>query len=284
MCKGYHLLISSILLVSCLKEEALLPFEALDLHLLEQLQSSYDLLPEEEMTISGDNRTIALYTSPTREYGHGILGDKVEAKQLVLAHKGIIYELTLEDGQVFEDIRPRLYDIDHDDIPEVITIRADVTAGAGIGVYKISDNELSLYAEVPVIGRAYRWLNIVTIDDLDQDGNLDIAWIQTPHIGGILKIATLTEGILTPAASLGEFSNHAIGERNLCMSTTVSYNDQTIIYVPNQQGDSIVGLGYSQASIHRLDAIPLDVDFSVSLKDQYNFASQKVDLVNCIGG
>lgn len=284
MCKIYFLILSSILLMSCVDEEGLPPFEVLDLQLIEQLNSSYTLLPEEQMTVSTDNRTIALYASPTTEYGHGILGDKVEAKELVLTHEGIIYDITLEDGFVFEDIRPRLFDVDEDNIPEVITIRTDVSAGAGIAIYKIVDNELSLYAKVPVIGRAYRWLNIVTIDDLDRDGNLDIAWVQTPHIGGIFKIATLKGGILTPTASLGEFSNHAIGERNLCMSAISTDNDQTVTYIPNQQGDSIVGLTYSQGTIHRLKSIPLDVDFAVILQDQHDFTAQKVDLVNCIGG
>ncbi len=268
----------------CISEDGLLPYEPLDEDLIIRIQSSYEQMPEGVMTIDNNNQVIALYASPTTLYGHGILGDKIEARQLVVASQGVIHDLVLDDGWVFEDIRPRLYDVDGDNHPEIVTIRTKVTDGAGIAIYKIYDEGLALYAEVPVVGRAYRWLNIVTIDDLDNDGTIELLWVQTPHIGGILNAAPIKEGRLTSISSLGEYSNHAIGERNLCMSTTVIKNDQTIIYLPNQQGDSIVGLAYKDMTLHRVESFPHPVDFSIRLNDQISFTSNKVDQVNCIGG
>ena len=118
----------------CISEDGLLPYEPLDEDLIIRIQSSYEQMPEGVMTIDNNNQVIALYASPTTLYGHGILGDKIEARQLVVASQGVIHDLVLDDGWVFEDIRPRLYDVDGDNHPEIVTIRTKVTDGAGIAI------------------------------------------------------------------------------------------------------------------------------------------------------
>ena len=67
--------------------------------------------------------TSAWYSQPTRRYNHGVLGDSVEGGGLsVKDGKGNLYNYQLPDDSVFEDITPRLVDLDGDGKAEVITI------------------------------------------------------------------------------------------------------------------------------------------------------------------
>jgi len=251
-------------------------------YILDRLSREYEQLPEKAISISDDNQVFAMYASPTSVYGHGILGDKIEAKQLVVVRRGVFHELSLGDRVVFEDIRPRLYDADGDGELEIITIRTEFSDGAGIGIYKLENNQLVEYAAVPVIGKAYRWLNIVAINDLDDDGVVELAWIETPHIGGILKVAKINQGTLEVLDSKREYSNHSIGETNLCLSALAIMNSLKVIYIPSQEGDSIVGYVFKDGLLEKIEEISIPVDFTQSLRSQYNFDNIIDQEVNCI--
>lgn len=256
--------------------------ESTDLKVLEQLHSNYTPLPENQISGDSNKQFFALYAQPVTRYQHGILGDKIEAGQLVVAFQNRIYELMLDENYVFEDVRPRLVDVDKDGVYEVICIRTHVGKGAGITIYKLSENTLELYAFVPEIGRSNRWLNIVAVDDLDKDGITELAWIQTPHIGGILKVAKIYPGELQVLDETSLYSNHAIGERNLCLSTLTLQAGKKVFYVPSQKRDSIVGFEFNGEKLLKTEAIKQAVDFSKPLYLQYNFKEIINDLLNCI--
>ena len=131
------------------------------------LPDNFEQLPEKQISTGNTNNIYALYTQPTAKYAHNILGDTIEAEQLVVLRDGITYTHTLGNQYVFEDIKPRLFDVDNDGQEEIITIRTHVTKGAGIMIYKIANNTLTEFAWVEEIGSPYRWLNIVAIYDLD---------------------------------------------------------------------------------------------------------------------
>lgn len=252
--------------------------------ILNQLIENYEQLPEQEIIISLDNRVYAQYAMPTEKYSHGILGDKIEAEQLVVVVDSVFYELTLPSEFVFEDISPRMYDVDGDSELEFITIRTNVSQGAGIAIYKIMDGQLVEYAYVPEIGTANRWLNIVAINDLDNDGFVELVWIQTPHIGGILKIAKITAGPLQVLTEKVQYSNHAIGERNLCLSVLTEQFNQKVFYVPNQNRNKIVGFTFMNNELEVFEEITQVVDFSKSLGSQYSFSNRIEEGNNCIIG
>ncbi len=250
--------------------------------ILQKLRTDYQLMPEEQIAISVDSSTYAQYSLPVTRYRHGILGDQIEAGQLVVVLDGKFYDLTLEDTYVFEDIRPRLADVDLDGVLEIITIRAHLSNGAGIAIYKVIDDQLQEYARLEEIGRANRWLNPVAIADLDQNGTVEIVWIQTPHIGGILKIASFTPGTLSVLDETSLYSNHAIGERNLCLSVLTQEADQFIFYVPTQNRNQIVGFSWMGSELTQTSVIDQSVDFSKPLMDQATFSNIIVGEDNCI--
>ena len=250
--------------------------------ILEIFQSNYNQMPEEAITISQDSTVWAQYASPTDKYAHGILGDRIEAGQLVVAANGQILDVTLDSLYVYEDVRPRLYDVDGDGELEVIAIRSHIDLGGGVVIYKIEEDTLVEYAYVEEIGSRNRWLNIVAINDLDNDGVVELAWIQTPHIGGILKVAKIFEGMMTPLSEASEYSNHAIGEINLCLSALTDSPTGKVIYVPNQDRSNIVGFTFQNNSLTEVERIIEPVDFELPLAVQYRFENLVEDEVNCI--
>lgn len=250
--------------------------------ILQRLRTDYPLMPEEQIAISVDSSTYAQYSLPVTRYRHGILGDQIEAGQLVVVLNGKFYDLTLEDTYVFEDIRPRLADVDLDGVLEIVTIRAHLSNGAGIAIYKVIDDQLQEYARVEEIGRANRWLNPVTIADLDQNGTVEIVWIQTPHIGGILKVASFNPGTLSILDETSLYSNHAIGERNLCLSVLTQEAGQFIFYVPTQNRNQIVGFSWTGNMLEQTSIIDQSVDFSKPLVDQATFSNVIEGEDNCI--
>lgn len=250
--------------------------------IVDQLLTNFTPLPEQAISVNLDRTVYAQYARPTEKYGHGILGDKIEAEQLVVVVDSVFYVHSLQSEYVFEDIRPRLYDVDGDNQLEFITIRTQVSKGAGIVMYKIIDEELVEYAHVEEIGARNRWLNIVAIEDLDDDGSIEIAWIQTPHIGGILKVAKVNAGLLTVLSEKSEYSNHAIGERNLCLSVLTEESNGKVIYIPNQNRVRVAGFTFENNELKMKEEIDLAVDFSKTLSSQYNFENLIEDEVNCI--
>ncbi len=285
------IILSFIILTACNKEFQEIPTttpEPIDStrvdtpNILIQLATNYEQLPEQEIAISLDSSVYAQYAMPTDRYRHGILGDRVEGGQLVVAVEGDFYELTLEDTYVFEDIRPRLYDVDGDGELEFITLRTHTSLGGGIAIYKIMNEQLVEYAQVAEIGRSNRWLNVVAIHDLDNDGIIELAWIETPHIGGTLKVAKIENGTLKVIAETAQYSNHAIGERNLCLSVLTEQSGQKVVYVPNQSKNKIVGFTLENGQWQLFEEINQAVDFSKSLAAQYNFTGIIEEEDNCI--
>lgn len=155
------------------------------------------------------------YDDLTDEYGHGVLGPLRDAKTLTI-HLSIPGDdritcpkgVRLPRGQVFEDIAPRLVDLDGDGMPEVITVRSSVTGGAALVVYNRFGREM---AATPEIGQRNRWLAPVGAADLDGDGNVEIAYIDRPHLAKVLRVWRYAEGRLREVASTEGLSNHRIG-------------------------------------------------------------------------
>lgn len=152
--------------------------------------------------------TEARYAEPTGRYAHGVLGDDEEwgALHLTLSD-GTRRSLRLPDARVFEDIAPRLADLDGDGEPEVIVVESHVAQGARLAVYGAG----GLLGATPYIGRAFRWLAPVGAADLDGDGRVEIAYVDRPHLAKTLRIWRWQDGALVPVADVPDLTNHRIG-------------------------------------------------------------------------
>ena len=149
---------------------------------------SINRLPDTDVTGRVFNITAAWLGGPTGRYGHGILGDTIESSALyVYLKNGTITSHDLTGQAVFEDLRVRLVDLNADGRIELVTIRSDVNSGAALDIYQLIESRITPLAATPPIGQGYRWLNPAGAADFDGDGSIEIAYIETPHIGGILR-------------------------------------------------------------------------------------------------
>ena len=150
----------------------------------------------------------ARYILPTTRYDHGVLGDAVEWGGLKLTlTDGRTLRMTLPNSLVFEDIQPRVTDLDGDGAPEVIVVESSLTQGARLSVYNASGR----VASTPHIGTRNRWLAPVGAADLDGDGHIEIAYIDRPHLAKTLRIWRYRDRSLTEVAAHPGLTNHKIG-------------------------------------------------------------------------
>lgn len=165
----------------------------------------------------GGYRMGATFAEPTTRYDHGILGDAIEHGSLVVGLEHEEARFDLPQNRVFEDTAPRLADIGGSKDPEIIVVETDIRLGAQLSIYRASFSpiwapKLEKIAATPHIGQTHRWLAPAGIADFDGDGQNDIAYIETPHLGKVLRIVTLRGGKLVEIAAASGLSNHRIGD------------------------------------------------------------------------
>ena len=156
--------------------------------------------------------THAVYGDPTDRYAHGILGDAIEWGSLTLTlFDGTQITHELAQTHVFEDVAPRLADLDADGAPEVIVVESHRSLGARLAIYGAQ----GVIAATPYIGRSNRWLAPLGAADLDGDGYTELAYIDRPHLAKTLRIWRYVNGTLVPVADQPGLTNHRIGERDI---------------------------------------------------------------------
>lgn len=121
---------------------------------------------------------MAEYARPTTRYAHGVLGDAIEYGALKIVTASMSKTFRLPETRVFEDLAPRLVDVDLDGDNEVVVIESSLTQGARLSIY----DEDGFVAATPYIGRSNRWLAPLGAADLDGDGAIELAYIDRPHL------------------------------------------------------------------------------------------------------
>lgn len=161
--------------------------------------------------------TGARFDGPTDRYAHGVLGDSIEYEALVFTlSDGRTHRVVWGPEMVFEDIAPRLVDLDGDGTPEVIVVESHQDKGARMAIWGMVGTTPAPIAATPHIGTRFRWLAPIGVADLDSDGQLEIAYIDRPHLARTLRVWRFERdadsgGRLTEIAHLPGLSNHKIG-------------------------------------------------------------------------
>ncbi|MEL6838551.1 MAG: VCBS repeat-containing protein [Pseudomonadota bacterium] len=158
--------------------------------------------------LSAETILSADYAGPTDRYAHGVLGDAIEWSVLQITTDRDTYAITLPIDRVFEDLAPRLADLDNDGTPEIIVVEAQAETGAQLAIY----DETGKIAATPHIGTRNRWLAPIGAADLDGDGLIEIAYIDRPHLAKTLRVWRFQDGDLTEIAAGSGLTNHRIGE------------------------------------------------------------------------
>ncbi|MGV8989649.1 MAG: FG-GAP repeat domain-containing protein [Cypionkella sp.] len=161
--------------------------------------------------------TAADYGEPVRRYGHDVMGLGAEWGALTLqvercsscATKGPeTRSFRLPSNMVFEDNAPRLIDLDHDGLPEVIVVESHMDRGARLAIWGPEGR----IAAAPYIGASHRWLAIAGAADFDGDGAVEIAYVDRPHLNKVLRFFRYHNGRLAHVADQPGLTNHRFGE------------------------------------------------------------------------
>ena len=203
-------------------------------------------LPQSRITYGHRDITVAWLAGPTDRYRHGVLGDDLEATRLVVETPSAKrLQAVLPVRRVFEDLEPRLADVDGNGRDEIIVVESDTESGASLAVYGIVGGQLKRIAATPFLGQPYRWLNPLGVGDFDGDGKLDIALVATPHIGGIMRLYHFKNSNLSLYAEYPGISTHRMGSTELGLGRVVSASPRDQLLVPNQARRALMLLEWS---------------------------------------
>ncbi|WP_168223022.1 FG-GAP-like repeat-containing protein [Oceanicola sp. D3] len=167
--------------------------------------------------------------NPTDKYGHGALGAEGEYLSLVLeigrrvgseggifsGSASLTYELNAEENLVYEDVAPRLWDVTGDGKPEVVVMQSHMELGARLLVIGLNEGKPAFVAATPFIGTRHRWAAPLAAADLDGDGNIEVAFVDRPHLAKILRIWRYSDGDFYEVTSVNGVTNHRFGESEI---------------------------------------------------------------------
>jgi hypothetical protein len=193
-------------------------------------------LPDGHLATGLHDIARAWLAEPTDRYDHGILGDKIEAGSVVIETRdGKQHSVRLKNNAVFEDLQPRIADLNGDGHDEIIVVKSYLKRGSALAVIAEHKRKFRIAAETPPLGAAHRWLDPVGIADFTGDGNTDIALVRQPHLIGALELWRWRDGRLHKVAEINDAANHIAGARAIDMSVVADFDGDNIadIAVPS---------------------------------------------------
>ena len=212
----------------------------------------------------------AWYSLPTGRYSHAILGDRTEGGALsVVRADGHRFTYRLDTLEVFEDLYPRIVDLDGDGKAEIVTILTSLSAGASIALFGLNGDALIKKAASPFIGRSHRWLNIAGIANFTGASTPEIAFVVTPHIGGTLAFARYSNGRFETFAAEKGFSNHVIRTSELRLSATGDFNGdgRTDLALPSADRKTLRIMGFANLRLVEIASaqLPAAIDKAIAV-------------------
>ena len=100
-------------------------------------------LPGSRITRGAGNIAAVWLAGPTSRYAHGVLGDSIEASRLMVqTDSGATLVLELPPSRVFEDLQPRLVDLNNDGVISILVVETDTKRGASLAVYTLEDERI----------------------------------------------------------------------------------------------------------------------------------------------
>lgn len=213
----------------------------------------------------------AAFEDPVRDYPHEALGSPVHPRALSVAQrragppgsdpKPVPTErarIEAGPGAVFEDLEPRLVDLDGDGTPEILVVRSYRDRGSALAVVARRGETWRIVAETPPDGEAFRWLNVAAAGDFGPDLPRAIAIVRRPHLDGLLQVWRFEDDRLVLAAERPGYANHAFGSTALGLAALVLGEDGSRrIAVPTLDRKSLAFLSVSARAVTETNRIAL---------------------------
>ena len=198
-----------------------------------------DALPDARILQDPLGRLLVM-TGASSRYAHGVLGDQIEGTSLTLVETEpeVAIVNTISTGiQVFEGAIPIWCDLDDDGDWEIVTTLSDAVDGARIVLFNEAGERI---AEGPSAERGYRWRHQLVAAPFGGGTEMFLADNLTPHLGGVTEFYRWDEEAgLVVVSSIGGYSTHTLGSRNLDRAITGDLDGDGLLelLVPGQSGD-----------------------------------------------
>jgi hypothetical protein len=224
-----------------------------------------DALPDARLRLDEDGRVVVL-GGATDRYGHGVLGDGIEAGTVVrLDPEDLTVDsrASIPEAAVVEGIAPILADVLTDDGTEAIVTESDADRGARQVIYGAGGERLGAG---PAIGTGFRWRHALAVAPFAADGAPELAVVRTPHIGGTVEFYTL-EGDPEIVATLSGYSTHTIGSRNLDGGVAGDFDGdgRVELLVPTDDRRSLAGIRRTDDGAREAWRLPIGGDLSTNV-------------------
>ena len=215
------------------------------------------------LTVIGSDGTLYSFSGPTERYPHGALGDRIEWGELVAFQQGDdrnIKRFKLDPDDVFEGLFPLLADLDGDGRDEVIATVSSSNSGSRLIAFAYDEDGLRVIAESDPIGTGFRWLHQIAAAPLGPNGEIEIAVVKTPHIGGVAQFYRLKGNRLEIVASnSGGYMSHVNGSRNLDQAVAGDFDgDGNVeLLLPSRDQKTLVALRRVGDTVEKVWELPL---------------------------
>lgn len=225
-----------------------------------------DALPDGRILTDSAGHLIVLEGGTSR-YAHGVLGDEIEAAGIALVEVNqnpSFSRIRVDERAVIEGIAPLWADLDGDGFREIIVTQSDPQVGARIVVYSMMGD---LLAAGPPVGVGFRWRHPLVVAPFGPEGQLELAVVRTPHIGGVLEYYRLVGDQLEIVAQVPGFSTHSIGSRNLDQALGGDFDGdgQVELILPDQSHSILEGVRRTVQGAEMVWSLPLDGTHTTNL-------------------
>lgn len=217
--------------------------------------------------VRGPDGDLAILTSPTARYDHGVLGDGLEAGTITVLRPTtegarVSSSFPAESGGVFEDIAPLWFERGGQRLLAVTESAAGL--GSRVSVYCPSGE---LVGAGPFVGEGMRWRHLTAAASFGPEGEMELSATLTPHVGGVAQFYGIGEDGLNVAAGVPGYASHRIYSRNLdaALAGDLDADGQTELLLPDSSYTSLGGLTRTPDGARTEWSLPVGGELSTNL-------------------